>query len=159
MPYKAPFGTAGSWVALVVTSVVCVFKGWDSFVTSFNISTFFSKRHAEFRKLGRLTLVSQPIVRWTQAALHSASVLTDTSSCRHRIRLLCSDLPVLQAPLPHQAHPLGAGRPVHRQGRNRCRRGLLEGQSCREGSPELLAALGGPLCLGRMRVIESEMLA
>jgi len=40
MPYKAPFGVAGSWVALVVTSVVCVFKGWDSFVTSFNLSTF-----------------------------------------------------------------------------------------------------------------------
>lgn len=40
VPYKAPFGVIGSWVALIITSVVCFFKGWDSFVTSFNVATF-----------------------------------------------------------------------------------------------------------------------
>lgn len=40
VPYKAPFGAAGSWVALIVTGIVCFFKGWDSFVTSFTLSTF-----------------------------------------------------------------------------------------------------------------------
>ena len=28
--YRAPFGKAGSYVALVCTGIVCFFKGWDS---------------------------------------------------------------------------------------------------------------------------------
>jgi len=38
--YRAPFGKAGSWVALIVTGVVCFFKGWDSFLPKFALSTF-----------------------------------------------------------------------------------------------------------------------
>ena len=38
--YRAPLGIAGSWIAFVVTGFVCFFKGWDSFVPNFQVSTF-----------------------------------------------------------------------------------------------------------------------
>lgn len=38
--YRAPFGIWGSWVSFVITAVVCFFKGWDSFVPKFTLSTF-----------------------------------------------------------------------------------------------------------------------
>jgi len=40
LTYRAPFGVIGSWIALVITGIITFFKGFDSFVPRFTLSTF-----------------------------------------------------------------------------------------------------------------------
>jgi len=39
LPYKAPFQPYGSWIALIFTGIVIIFKGFDTFIP-FTAATF-----------------------------------------------------------------------------------------------------------------------
>lgn len=40
LPYRAPFQPYGSWVALILSCIICVFKGYDAFVPEFQATNF-----------------------------------------------------------------------------------------------------------------------